>query len=87
MVTSTTEPPFFSVSRRPSSTALAAIGSSSWGTPLRTMRLLLGSISMVTVLAGMTLPHTTTFNISFPHEKLFRRQCDRGAFSIKAPLS
>jgi hypothetical protein len=51
------------------------------------MRLLLGSISMVTVLAGMTLPHTTTFNISFPHEKLFRRQCDRGAFSIKAPLS
>jgi hypothetical protein len=28
------------------------------------MRLVFGSISMVTVLAGITLPQTTTFNVS-----------------------
>ena len=68
MVTRTTVPPCFSVRRKPSSTALAAAGSSSWGTPLRTMRLLLASISMMTVLAGITLPHTTTFNVSISLE-------------------
>ena len=62
IVIKTTVPPCFSVRRNPSSTALAAAGSSSWVTPLRTMRLVLGSISIVTELAGITLPQTTIFN-------------------------
>jgi hypothetical protein len=49
IVIKVTVPPCFSVRRNPSSTALAA-GSSSWVTPLRTMRLVLESISMVTNL-------------------------------------
>jgi hypothetical protein len=41
--------------------ALAAAGSSSWVTPLRSMRFVLASISIVTELAGITLPQTTIF--------------------------
>ena len=59
MVTSVTVPPTCSISRSASSTALAAAGSSSWETPLRIIRLVAGSISTVTVLAGMILPQTT----------------------------
>jgi hypothetical protein len=66
IVISVTAPPCFSVRRSPSSTALAAAGSSSWVTPLRTIRLLFESISIVTELAGMTLPQTTTFNVLLP---------------------
>jgi hypothetical protein len=37
------------------------------------MRLVLGSISMVTVLAGITLPQTTTFNVPLSREIAARR--------------
>ena len=69
--------------RSPSSTALAAIGSSSWGTPLRTMRLLLASSSMMTVLAGMTLPQTTTFNVLLSVEEFACYRYDKGALGTR----
>src|SRR4029079_2734161 len=68
-----------------SSTALAAAGSSSWGTPLRSMRLVFGSISMVTVLAGITLPQTTTFNFSSPDSISAANKQKR--LYVKAPLT
>jgi hypothetical protein len=51
----------------------------------------LRSISMVTELAGMTLPQTTTFNVHFllnqPSDELQRRLTDAvGAFVIQTPL-
>jgi hypothetical protein len=50
------------------------------------MRLLLASISMMTVLAGITLPHTTTFNVWSPVNEFADYKYDKGAFEIKAPL-
>src|SRR5918996_2705620 len=79
MVIKVTVPPCFSVKRSPSSTALAAAGSSSWVTPLRTMRLVLGSISIVTVVAGMTLPQTTIFTAQCSQKKI------AGSDTTKAP--
>ena len=67
MVSTVTAPPCFSTSRSPSSTALAAAGSNSCGTPLRTMRLVVGSISMVTeVVEGMTFAQTMMFTLLSP---------------------
>ena len=68
IVIKVTVPPCFSVRRSPSSTALAAAGSSSWVTPLRIIRLVLGSISIVTELAGITLPQTTIFKFHFSRD-------------------
>src|SRR5437660_11690438 len=58
IVRNVTEPPCCSTRRRAVSTALAAAGSSSWGTFLRRIRLVPGSISRVTELPGSTLPQT-----------------------------
>jgi hypothetical protein len=51
------------------------------------MRLVFGSISMVTVLAGMTLPQTTIFNVRLSHGIATRRLLiNKGAQMIQAPL-
>src|SRR5262245_44849752 len=83
IVIKTTVPPCFSVRRNPSSTALAAAGSSSWVTPLRTMRLVLGSISIVTELAGITLLQTITFNVHAPVNQNNGLRYDEGAIRIR----
>jgi hypothetical protein len=44
------------------------------------MRLVLGSISMVTELAGMTLPQTTTFKSASPLNRKYRQPMQQGAF-------
>src|SRR5262245_47993750 len=90
IVTSVSVPPCFSTRRKPSSTALAAMGSSSWGTPFRTMRLVLASSSIMVVLVGITLPHTTTFNVLISLcDRLQirqRRLYDQGALSVKLAI-
>src|SRR5215475_3572165 len=49
------------------------------------MRLVLGSISIVTELAGITLPQTITFNVHAPVNQNNGLRYDEGAIRIKAP--
>src|SRR3972149_208166 len=90
-----TLPPCFSARRRASSTAHAACGSSSRGMSFRTIRLVPGSIWIVTELAGTIFTHTMMFTSGCSVQKepgarkalpTSERLSDAGATRLLKPL-